>query len=33
MPGLGDKRIRILRDALIAFQAAHPDQLYTGRLP
>ena len=33
MPGLGDKRICILRDALIAFQAAHPDQLYTGRLP
>lgn len=33
MPGLGDKRIRILRDALSAFLAAYPDQLYTGRLP
>jgi len=33
IPGLGDKRIRILRDALIAFLEAHPDQIYTGRRP
>ncbi len=34
IPGLGDKRIRILRAALVEFLARHPDRIYTGsRLP
>ena len=31
--GLGDKRLHSLKEALKAFKAAHPDQLYSGRLP